>query len=188
MSNKKLIVGISGASGAIYAVRLLQILQNTDIETHLIVSKAAAITIKHETEYKLSQVQELADVVYNIDDIAACISSGSYNTMGMIILPCSVKTMSQIATGFTSELLSRAADVVLKERRKLVLAVRETPFHLGHLRNMVALAEMGAIISPPVPAFYHKPKDIDDIINHTIGRLLDIFNIEANMVRRWNGL
>jgi 4-hydroxy-3-polyprenylbenzoate decarboxylase len=188
MSNKKLIVGISGASGAIYAVRLLQILQNTDIETHLIVSKAAAITIKHETEYKLSQVQELADVVYNIDDIAACISSGSYNTMGMIILPCSVKTMSQIATGVTSELLSRAADVVLKERRKLVLAVRETPFHLGHLRNMVALAEMGAIISPPVPAFYHKPKDIDDIINHTIGRLLDIFNIEANMVRRWNGL
>lgn len=187
MKNNKLIIGISGASGAIYGIRLLEVLRDSDIETHLIISKSAGITITQETDYKVSDVQKLADVCYNADDIGAAISSGSFKTMGMVIAPCSVKSMSEIATGVTSNLISRAADVVLKERRKLVLAVRETPFHLGHLRTMASLSEMGAMIVPPLPAFYPNPKTIDELVNHSVGRLLDIFDIESDLVKRWKG-
>ena len=186
--NNKIIISISGASGAIYGIRALEALKDSDVETHLVISKAARITINQETNYKLSDVEKLADVNYNIDDIGAAISSGSFNTMGMIVAPCSVKTMSEICTGVTSNLISRAADVILKERRKLVLAVRETPFHLGHLRTMTNLTEMGAIIVPPLPAFYPKPESINQIVDHSVGRLLDIFDIENNLVKRWNGL
>ncbi len=185
---KKLIIGISGASGAIYGIRLLQALKEAKIQTHLIISKAAKITISQETGIKVSTVAKLADFNYNIDDIGASIASGSYKTLGMVILPCSIKTMSEIATGVTGNLISRAADVVLKERRKLVLAVREAPLHLGHLRSMVCLAEMGAIIAPPMPAFYPLPKSIDEIINHSVGRILDLFEIETNLAHRWDGL
>ncbi len=188
MKNKRLIVGMSGASGAIYGIRLLQALQNSDIETHLVISKAAHITIAQETDYKLSDVQKLADVNYKIEDIGAAISSGSFKTLGMVITPCSVKTMSEICTGITPSLLPRAADVVLKERGRLVLAVREAPFHLGHLRTMTSLAEMGAIIAPPLPAFYPNPKDVSDIVDHSVGRLLDLFGIETGLVKRWEGL
>ena len=188
MKKNKIIVGISGASGAIYGIRLLEALQETDVETHLVISKAATITITQETIYKVSDIKKLADICYNIDDIGAAISSGSFKTLGMIIAPCSVKTMSEIATGITSNLLSRAGDVILKERRKLVLAVRETPFHLGHLRTMTSLAEMGAVIVPPLPAFYPKPETVDEIVNHSVGRLLDLFEIENNLVKRWGGL
>jgi 4-hydroxy-3-polyprenylbenzoate decarboxylase len=188
MKKNRIIVGISGASGAIYGIRLLEALRETDVETHLVISKAATITITQETVYKVSDVKKLADICYNIDDIGAAVSSGSFKTLGMIIVPCSVKTMSEIATGITSNLLSRAGDVILKERRKLVLAVRETPFHLGHLRTMASLAEMGAVIVPPLPAFYPKPETVDEIINHSVGRLLDLFEIENNLVKRWGGL
>lgn len=188
MKKNRIIVGISGASGAIYGIRLLQALQENNIETHLVISKAATITITQETTYKVSEVKKLADICYNIDDIGATISSGSFKTLGMIIAPCSVKTMSEIATCITSNLLSRAGDVILKERRKLVLAVRETPFHLGHLRTMTSLAEMGAVVVPPLPAFYPKPETIDEIVNHSVGRLLDLFEIENNLVKRWGGL
>lgn len=185
---RKLVVGISGASGAIYGIRLLESLQNSDIETHLVISRAAHITIAQETGYKISDVQKLADFHYNIYDIAAVISSGSFATIGMVVMPCSIKTMSEIATGVTSNLLSRAGDVVLKERRKLILAVRETPFHLGHLRNMVSLTEMGAIIAPPLPAFYPNPKSVDDIIDHSVGRILDLLDVENGLVKRWRGV
>lgn len=185
---KKLIVAISGASGAIYGVRLLEALKNSQIETHLIISKAGKITLAQETNLSVSEVEKLADFSYKYEDIGAVISSGSFKTDGMIIAPCSMKTMAEIATGVTSNLISRAADVILKERRKLVLAVRETPFHLGHLRNMTQLTEMGAIIAPPLPAFYQQPKTIDDIVNHSTGRLLDLFDIECDMVKRWQGL
>ncbi len=185
IKNNRLAVGISGASGAIYGIRLLEELKKAGVETHLVISRAACITIVQETDYKVSDVQKLADKFYNIDDIGAAISSGSFQGLGMVIAPCSVKTMSEICTGVTSNLLSRAADVTLKERRKLVLAVRETPFHLGHLRTMTALAEMGAIIAPPLPAFYPNPQSVDDIINHSTGRLLDLFQIETDLVKRW---
>ncbi len=188
MKKQRLIIGISGASGAIYGIRLLEVLKNSEIETHLVISKAANITISQETGMKVSDVSKLADVSYNIDDIGAAISSGSFSTMGMIIAPCSVKTMSEIATGVTSNLLSRAADVVLKERRKLILSVRETPFHLGHLRTMTNLAEMGAVIVPPLPAFYPNPQNVDDIVNHSVGRLLDLLGVENELVKRWKGL
>ena len=188
MMDKKIIIAISGASGAIYGIRLLEVLKQTNIETHLIISKAARITIAQETKYKVSDVEKLADKNYNIEDIGAAISSGSFNTMGMIVAPCSIKTMSEICTGVTSNLISRAADVILKERRKLVLAVRETPFHLGHLRAMTALTEMGAIIVQPLPAFYPKPETVEEIVDHSVGRLLDIFQIENNLVKRWGGL
>lgn len=188
MKKDRLIIGISGASGAIYGIRLLEALRETDVEAHLVISKAAGITIGQETNYKVSDVQKLADVCYNIEDIGAAISSGSFKTRGMVVAPCSVKTMSEICTGITSNLLSRAGDVVLKERRKLVLAVRETPFHLGHLRTMTQLSEMGAMIVPPLPAFYPNPKSVDDIVNHSVGRLLDLFDIENDLVQRWRGL
>jgi 4-hydroxy-3-polyprenylbenzoate decarboxylase len=184
---RRLVVGISGASGTIYGVRLLELLRETDIETHLVMSKSAEMTLVYETDTKPKDVRALATVNHPIADIGASISSGSFPTMGMIVLPCSIKTMSEIATGVTSSLMSRAADVVLKEKRRLVLAVRETPLHGGHLRTLTTLADIGAIVAPIVPAFYNKPKTVDDIINHTVGRLLDFFDIETKVVKRWKG-
>jgi 4-hydroxy-3-polyprenylbenzoate decarboxylase len=184
---RRLVVGISGASGTIYGVRLLEVLKSTDIETHLVMSKSAEMTLVYETDYKPKDVRALAKVNHSVADIGASISSGSFPTMGMIILPCSIRTMSEIATGVTSSLLSRAADVALKEKRRLVLAVRETPLHGGHLRTMTALADIGAVVAPIVPAFYNRPKTIDDIINHTVGRLLDFFGIDVKIVKRWKG-
>jgi len=188
MKRNRLIVGISGASGAIFGVKLLKTLKETDIETHLVMSKSANITLMHETDFTVKEVEALADKVYPNNDIGACISSGSFKTTGMVILPCSVKTLAEIASGVTPNLLSRAADVILKERKRLVLAVRESPLHLGHIRNMERATEMGAIIAPPVPAFYSNPQSIDDIIDHTVGRILDLFDIEHPLVKRWNGL
>jgi 4-hydroxy-3-polyprenylbenzoate decarboxylase len=184
-SNRRLIVGISGASGVIYGARLLQLLRNADVETHLVITKAAEVTFAHETSMKIAEVKALADVCHRIDDMAAPISSGSFRTMGMIIAPCSVRSMSEIASGCTTTLLTRSADVALKERRKLVLMLRETPLHTGHLRSMTALSEMGAIIAPPVPAFYNRPQSLDDVINHSVGRVLDLFGIEVGVVTRW---
>ena len=187
-NDRKIIIGISGASGAIYGIKMLEALRKANVESHLVISKAAGITISQETGWKVSDVAALADFTYNIDDIGARISSGSFKTLGMVVVPCSIKSMSEIATGVTANLISRAADVVLKERRKLVLAVREAPFHLGHLRSMTHLAEIGAIIAPPLPAFYSNPLSIEDIINHSVGRLLDLFDIEHDLVERWDGL
>jgi 4-hydroxy-3-polyprenylbenzoate decarboxylase len=184
---KRLIVGISGASGAIYGVRLLEMLRKAEIETHLVMSKSAEMTLAYETDFKPKDVRALASVNYPVSDIGAAISSGSFPTMGMVIAPCSIRTMSEIATGVTSSLLSRAADVVLKEKRRLVLAVRETPLHGGHLRTMTTLADIGAVIAPIVPAFYNRPQSIDDIVNHTCGRLLDLFGIDTGTVKRWKG-
>jgi flavin prenyltransferase len=186
-SARRLIVGISGASGVIYGVRLLELLRDTDIETHLVMSKSAEMTLAYESDLKPKDVKALATVCHPIGDVGASISSGSFPTIGMVVVPCSIKTMSEIATGVTDTLLARAADVVLKERRRLVLALRETPLHVGHLRNMTVLAEIGAIVAPIVPAFYNKPKTIDDIINHTCGRLLDLFGVETGVVKRWQG-
>lgn len=180
---KRLIVGISGASGAIYGVRLLQVLRDvTDIETHLVMSQAARQTLSLETDFSLREVQALADVTHDARDIAASISSGSFQTLGMVILPCSIKTLSGIVHSYTDGLLTRAADVVLKERRPLVLCVRETPLHLGHLRLMTQAAEIGAVIMPPVPAFYHRPQSLDDVINQTVNRVLDQFAIDRKSV------
>jgi 4-hydroxy-3-polyprenylbenzoate decarboxylase len=184
---RRLIIGISGASGTVYGIRMLELLRGTDIETHLVMSKSAELTLAYETDYKTKDIRSLASVNHPNTDIGATISSGSFHTMGMVVAPCSIKTMSEIATGVTGSLLSRAADVVLKERRRLVLAVRETPLHGGHLRTMTQLADMGAIIAPIMPAFYNRPKTIDDIINHTVGRLLDLFGIDNTMVKRWQG-
>ena len=181
----RIIVGISGASGVIYGVRILEILRELGFETHLVMTKSAQITLAHETDLKVAAVQQRASVVYRIDDIGASISSGSFKTMGMIVAPCSIRTMSEISTGITSSLLTRAADVVLKERRRLLLLTRETPLHLGHLRTMTQLTEMGAIVMPPVPAFYAKPATIDDMIDHTVGRALDLFDIDTKLVKRW---
>jgi 4-hydroxy-3-polyprenylbenzoate decarboxylase len=183
----RLIVGISGASGTIYGVRLLEILRHAEIETHLVMSKSAEMTLAYETDLKPKDVRGLATVHYPVADIGAAISSGSFPTMGMVIAPCSIRTMSEIASGVTSSLLSRAADVVLKEKRRLVLALRETPLHVGHLRSMLTLAEMGAVVAPIVPAFYNRPKTVDDVINHTCGRLLDLFGIDTGIVKRWKG-
>jgi 4-hydroxy-3-polyprenylbenzoate decarboxylase len=184
---RRLVVGISGASGVIYGVRMLELLRDTDVETHLVMSKSAELTLAYETEFKPKEVKALASVNHPATDIGAAISSGSFPTMGMVIVPCSIRTMSEIATGVTSSLVSRAADVVLKEKRRLVLALRETPLHGGHLRTMTTLADVGAVVAPIVPAFYAKPKTVDDIINHTVGRLLDFFGIETKVVRRWQG-
>jgi 4-hydroxy-3-polyprenylbenzoate decarboxylase len=184
---RRLIVGISGASGTVYGIRMLELLRGSDIETHLVMSKSAELTLAYETDLKTKDIRALATVNHPNSDIGATISSGSFPTMGMVVAPCSIKTMSEIATGVTSSLLSRAADVVLKERRRLVLAVRETPLHGGHLRTMTQLSDMGAIIAPIVPAFYNRPKSIDDIINHTVGRLLDLFGIDTKAVKRWQG-
>lgn len=187
---KRLIVGISGASGAIYGVRLLQVLRDVaDVETHLVMSQAARQTLSLETDLSLRDVQALADVVHDARDIAASISSGSFKTAGMVILPCSIKTLSGIVNSYTDTLVTRAADVVLKERRPLVLCVRETPLHLGHLRLMTQAAELGAVIMPPVPAFYHRPQTLDDVINQTVNRVLDQFDVDLpeDLFTRWHG-
>ncbi|TQN54862.1 UbiX family flavin prenyltransferase [Agrobacterium tumefaciens] len=185
---QRLIVGISGASGAIYGLRALDIARSAGIETHLVISRAAVLTLKQELGLQKSDLDSRADVIHPTTDIGATIASGSFHTMGMLIAPCSVKTMSEIATGVTSSLLSRAADVALKERRRLVLMFRETPLHLGHLQTMVSLTQMGAIMMPPVPAFYSKPQTIDEMVTHTVGRALDLFGIETGQVKRWAGL
>ena len=182
----RLIVGISGASGVIYGVRMLQMLRTLGVETHLVMSKSAQLTLTHETDMSVAEVKALADVTYSNADIGASIASGSFRVSGMVIAPCSIKTLSEIASGITGSLLSRAADVTLKERRRLVLMLRETPLHLGHLRSMVAVTEAGAIVSPPVPAFYAKPASIDEMVDHSVGRVLDLFGIETGAVRRWN--
>tara|TARA_B100002052_G_scaffold130746_1_gene120007 strand:+ start:564 stop:1139 length:576 start_codon:yes stop_codon:yes gene_type:complete len=182
---QRLIIGISGASGVIYGIRTLQLLRDTDVETHLVMSKSAEMTMGYEVDMKPSTVRELADVAHAVGDVGASISSGSFKTTGMLVLPCSIRTMSEISTGVTSSLLSRAADVVLKERRRLVLAVRETPLHTGHLRTMTELSEMGAVVAPIVPAFYARPTTIDDIIDHSVGRLLDLFDLNVGVVDRW---
>jgi 4-hydroxy-3-polyprenylbenzoate decarboxylase len=184
----RLIVGITGASGAIYGVRLLERLRDLPVETHLVASKWARVTIEHETSYTFAQVKKLADVVHAEDDQAATISSGSFLTDGMIIAPCSTKTLAAIANGFSYNLICRAADVVLKERRRLVLAVRETPLHKAHLTNMLAVTDMGATIAPPVPAFYNKPATIDDMVEQTVVRLLDQFDFHVESKSRWAGL
>ena len=185
-SQRRLVVGISGASGVVYGVRLLQLLRNAGVETHLVMSKTAEITFAYETSLKISDVKAMAHTTHSIEDMAASISSGSFRTAGMIIAPCSMRSMSEIASGVTTTLLTRAADVTLKERRRLVLMVRETPLHTGHLRTMTALSEMGAIIAPPVPAFYNKPESLDDIIDHAVGRVLDLFDIDTGKVKRWS--
>ena len=182
---KRLVIGISGASGIVLGVRLLQVIKPLDVEAHLVMSKAAELTLAYETDFTRDEVRELADVAYPINDIGAAISSGSFSTLGMIIIPCSIRTMSEIASGVTSTLLTRAADVVLKERRRLVLVVRETPLHALHLSNMTRLAEAGAIIAPPVPGFYSRPKSIEDMVDHSVGRVLDLFDIDAGIVKRW---
>ena len=182
---RRLIVGISGASGVIYGVRLLELLRPLPIETHLVVTRAAEVALAVETDLKPAAVRALADVVHAIGDIAAPISSGSFKTMGMVVAPCSIRSMAEIASGVTTTLLSRAADVALKERRRLVLLVRETPLHTGHLRTMTALSEIGAVIAPPVPAFYAKPQSLAEMIDQTLGRVLDLFGLETGRVRRW---
>lgn len=181
----RIIVGISGASGIIYGVRMLEVLRKAGVETHLVVSKAAEMTLAYETDLKAKDLRDMADVYHPQTDIGASISSGSFPTLGMVIAPCSIRTMSEIATGVTGSLMSRAADVVLKERRRLVLAIRETPLHTGHLRTMLQLSEMGAIIAPVMPAFYTRPQSLDDIVNHSVGRMLDLFGIDADFVKRW---
>ncbi len=184
-TTRRVIVGVTGASGAIYARRALEALAGTDVETHLVLSRASELTIRYELNQSGAEFSEPADHRYAIGDIGAPISSGSFKTIGMLITPCSVKTMSEIATGVTSTLLTRAADVVLKEKRKLVLMVRETPLHLGHLRTMTQLAEMGAIIAPPLPAFYAEPQSLNDLVDQSVGRALDLFDIDTPLVKRW---
>jgi 4-hydroxy-3-polyprenylbenzoate decarboxylase len=181
----RLIVGISGASGTIYGARLLELLQPLPVETHLVISRTAELTLALETDQKPAALRARADIVHAIADMAAPISSGSFRTIGMVVAPCSIRSMSEIASGVTTTLLTRAADVVLKERRRLVLMVRETPLHLGHLRTMTALSEMGAVIAPPVPAFYAKPTTIAEMIDQTLGRVLDLFGLETGNVKRW---
>jgi len=184
----RLIVGISGASGFVYGQRLLELLRPTDVEVHLVLSRAAQLTMAYETEAKLADIVALADHHHRNEDIGASIASGSFRTLGMVIAPCSMKSLAEIATGNTSSLLTRAADVVLKERRRLVLLARETPLSLAHLRNMVAVTEMGAVIAPPVPAFYARPQNLAQMVDHTLGRVLDLFDIDVYTVSRWQGM
>ncbi|WP_454781346.1 UbiX family flavin prenyltransferase [Legionella sp. WA2022007384] len=186
MSTPRIIIGITGASGMIYGIRLLELLRPTSIETHLIVSKSAQLTRKYESNLSLTEVKALADVYHSWNDVGASIASGSFQTMGMIIAPCSMKTLAEIAHGTSDNLIGRAADVTLKERRRLVLMPRESPLHLGHLQNMVSLTQQGAIMCPATPAFYTKPETIDDIINYSVGRILDLFNIDVG-ITRWQG-
>jgi len=182
---KRLVVGISGATGAIYGIRLLEFLSKSDVETHLVISTSAEKTIRMETSWTLEQVKALATVTYNMEDVGADISSGSFHAEGMVVIPCSIKSLSAIANSYNDNLLIRAADVALKERRKLVLVVRETPLHRGHLNLMLNVAEAGGVILPPIPAFYFLPKTLDDIINHTVGRVLDVFEIDHRLFNRW---
>ena len=182
---RRLVVGISGASGVLYGVRVLDACRELGVETHLVVSRAALLTLAQETDLSAADLSARAHVTYRVGDVGAPVASGSFPTLGMIIAPCSVRTMSEIATGVTSSLLTRAADVTLKERRPLVLMVRETPLHLGHLRTMVQLAEMGATLAPPLPAFYAKPKDLAEMVDQSVGRALDLFGLAWSLVRRW---
>ncbi|MGF1611980.1 MAG: UbiX family flavin prenyltransferase [Kiloniellales bacterium] len=181
----RLVVGITGASGVVYGIRLLQALRPLPVEAHLVISRSAEVTLAYETDMKISQVQALADVCYPAADIGAAIASGSFRTLGMVIAPCSIRSMAEIASGVTASLLTRAADVTLKERRRLVLMLRETPLHTGHLRNLLALSEMGAVIAPPVPAFYSNPRSIEDLVDQSVGRVLDLFGLDSPLVRRW---
>lgn len=186
MTNKpRIIIGITGSSGIIYGIRLLQVLKQLPIETHLIVSKAGQLTRSYETTLSAAELKSLADFYHPCTDITASIASGSFKTIGMIIAPCSMKTLAEVAQGISSSLISRAADVVLKERRKLVLLTREAPLHLAHLNNMVAITQMGGIIYPPVPAFYTQPERISDLVDETVGRVLDLFDLECGLVKRW---
>jgi 4-hydroxy-3-polyprenylbenzoate decarboxylase len=182
---KRLVVGISGATGAIYGIRLLEFLSKSDVETHLLVTDSAEKTIRIETSWSLEQVKALATVTYSMEDVGADISSGSFHCEGMVVIPCSIKSLSAIANSYNDSLLIRAADVALKERRKLVLVVRETPLHRGHLSLMMNVADAGGVILPPIPAFYFLPKTIDDLINHTVGRVLDVFGIDHHLFNRW---
>jgi 4-hydroxy-3-polyprenylbenzoate decarboxylase len=183
----RLVVGMSGASGAIYGIRLLQRLQGTGIETHLVMSRNAQVTLAHETDFKVADVEKLASVVHSNNDLGAACSSGSFRTLGVVVAPCSIKTMGEIASGATASLIARSADVALKERRRVVLMLRETPLHLGHLRNMATVTEAGAIIYPPVPAFYARPKSLEEMIDYTVGRVLDLFDIDLGLPGRWTG-
>ncbi|MFK7977350.1 MAG: UbiX family flavin prenyltransferase [Halioglobus sp.] len=185
--SKPIIIGISGASGIVYGLRALQLLKDNGVPTHLVMSKSARLTLQYEMDMAAADLEALATQVHSPGNIGASIASGSFPTAGMLIAPCSVRTMSEIATGVTSTLLTRAADVVLKEQRKLVLMIRETPLHTGHLRTMTSLSEMGAVIAPPVPAFYSRPETIDDIVTQSVGRALDIFDIHLDSVHRWQG-
>lgn len=185
-SRPRIVVGISGASGIIYGIRMLQLLREMDVESHLVMSKSAQVTLGHESDLGVAEVKAMADVVYSNTDIGASISSGSFKVAGMVVAPCSIRTLSEIATGVTSSLLSRAADVNLKERRRLVLMVRETPLHLGHIRSMASVTEAGAIVYPPVPAFYARPVSLEEMVDHTVGRVLDLFGLDTGTVRRWD--
>lgn len=184
----RMVVGISGASGFVYGVRLLGLLRALDVETHLVVTRSALLTMAHETPYKLADVIDRATHYHRADDMAAGIASGSFRALGMIVAPCSMKSLAEIATGVSSTLLTRAADVTLKERRRLVLMVRETPLNLAHLRNMTAVTEMGGIVFPPVPGFYQRPKTIDDLVDHTVGRVLDLLGLPQTLAPGWPGL
>jgi 4-hydroxy-3-polyprenylbenzoate decarboxylase len=184
-TRKRLVVGVSGATGIVYAIQLLRRLRQVDVESHLVVSKAGELTRTYETTLSVNELRALADVNYRVGDVSAAISSGSYKTLGMVVAPCSMRTLAEIATGMSSTLLTRAADVTLKERRKLVLLPRETPLHAVHLRNMLAVTEMGGIIMPPVPAFYLKPATIDELVDDTVCRVLDLFDIDVPGVKRW---
>ncbi|WP_175624759.1 MULTISPECIES: UbiX family flavin prenyltransferase [Oxalobacteraceae] len=186
---KRLIIAITGATGVIYGIRLLQVLRDiASVETHLLISEAGVLNLHQELDMKRKDVEALADVVHNVRDVGAAIASGSFQSDGMIIAPCSMKTLAAVAHGFSDNLISRAADVVLKERRRLVLMVRETPFNLAHLRNMTAVTEMGGVIFPPLPGFYHRPASIAEMVDHTTGRVLDLFDIQHSLTPRWNGL
>ena len=186
---QRLIVAITGASGAVYGVRLLaQLRALGSVETHLMISDAAALNLHHELELKRADIEALASRVHSVRDIGACVASGSFQSDGMVIAPCSMKTLASVAHGMCDNLITRAADVMLKERRKLVLMVRETPFNLAHLRNMTAVTEMGGIIFPPLPAFYQKPQSIDAMVDHTVGRVMDLFGIEQSLAPQWQGL
>jgi len=185
---KKMIIGISGASGAIYGIRLLEILKKLQIETHLVISKSAHLSITSETDYTLKSVKKIANFVYNPANIGARIASGSFRVDGMVILPCSMKSLSAIANGYEENLLIRSACVIMKEYKKLILMTRETPLHIIHLENMLKLAKCGVIISPAVPAFYNKPCNIEDLIIHSLARILDLFNIDVSFIKRWDGI
>ena len=185
---RRLIIGISGASGIMYGIRLLKVLKDSDVETHLVMSDSAKLTLGTECDWSLKEVEALADVVHANRNIGATIASGSFRTMGMVVAPCSIRSLSEIAYGMTTSLISRAADVVLKERRRLVLMVRETPLHHGHLKAMLQATENGAVIMPPMPAMYARPQTVDDILNHTVGRCLDLFDLDTDLVKPWAGV
>ncbi|MGH6944485.1 MAG: UbiX family flavin prenyltransferase [Geminicoccaceae bacterium] len=185
LEQNRLVVGMSGSSGAIYGVRLLEALKDLPVQSHLIMTRPAEMTLAYETDHKAAAVRALADAHYAVGDVGAAPASGSFRTIGMIVVPCSMKTLAEIATGLTSNLLTRAADVTLKERRRLVLVTRETPLHAVHLRNMLTVTELGAIIAPPVPAFYARPQSLEEMVDHTIGRLLDLFGLDTGRARRW---